>query len=659
MTRARGARWLAALVMVALGSCGDDQTAAIDFELADAPETAASGFCSTAPAPLDDDDAGCLRISICRTLAAGCEPIELNPPGDPGDRAELYGVALDETRRVRFDARLGGGPFEIDAFLTAKDGRPIAIGRARNVRFDGGTVRVRMYRHTKASCAGARRSGGEDRPTLPRAFHSAVALPNDDVLVLGGVVGDGINAVGLASGVLLQDSIEVYSVKDERFHDVSVRGWDGRVFFSAVPIPSAGRAGPFRIRIVGGFTVAEASRPVLRFDILQSRSVHGSPVVPSADAVPAPTVDLVYDPENRSARIETPELSITSAAFNEHTGFGTGVAPETFAGVLLGITGGPMLDMGFPPGPGTEFAGAALFLDAAGSPVSCTGGGTEIPLLNPRWGGSITRINAGDGRALIWGGNVNQPTEAETLPAAGEIVTPASDCSTIPVAGGAASPDLLPEPSAFHTATAMGGGNILVAGGFRVSGLGDGALMGIERLLANPWIHILQFTGDRFIPVGVFDGGELGPGRVFHTATLVERATTVDENGRTTATEPAVILVGGATTMMGANLQPLALVQAVRLVEGNYVVEPACRACPEAFLNVPRWGHAVAPLPGGRLLVTGGFDTNPTGMVISAISTAEVLSIDEAPLALPLDQCVMSDPAAGTDAGPPPGLDGG
>jgi hypothetical protein len=65
-----------------------------------------------------------------------------------------------------------------------------------------------------------------------------------------------------------------------------------------------------------------------------------------------------------------------------------------------------------------------------------------------------------------------------------------------------------------------------------------------------------------------------------------------------------------------------------------------------APLAVPRWGHAVSVLPGGRLLVTGGLTRR--GNTLRALSTAEVLLLEAPPP--PVDACIV--PSA--DAGAPP-----
>ncbi|MDQ3037889.1 MAG: hypothetical protein M3Y87_36175, partial [Myxococcota bacterium] len=58
----------------------------------------------------------------------------------------------------------------------------------------------------------------------------------------------------------------------------------------------------------------------------------------------------------------------------------------------------------------------------------------------------------------------------------------------------------------------------------------------------------------------------------------------------------------------------------------------------------PRWGHAIAPLPGDRVLVTGGFARE--GATLRAISSAETLLLATPPA--PISGCGQSD---GSDAG--------
>jgi hypothetical protein len=405
------------------------------------------------------------------------------------------------------------------------------------------------------------------------------------------------------------------------------------------------------VLLTGGFT-ASGSDPVLRFDAIQGFSVHGSPVVPTVSAAPAPPLELSYDPSTRRLNVRevtVDEMMLPAAGFNAATGYDPS-DPEMASTVLLGITGGPDLGLSRPS---TQFAGAAVRLDSTGQPLPCGGAETKIELLNHRWGATITRIAAGSSTALIWGGNVDERAADSWLPAAGELVTSGS-CLTTPVAGGGSMPD----PTAFHTATPFQGGHIILAGGLLVNAREGSALQGFSTAYAQfdpvgmrgAVISVLSPTGSDppffSAPVG---GAPPAVGRIFHTATAMRRVTMVGPDAMPTAAEDVVLIAGGAASLPGRRLGQLGELVTVKFDGASFVVVPAFDSAPAAPLIHPRWGHAAAPLPNGRLLITGGLRLNAAGDQLQTISAAEVFAIDQEPPAI--SACEVGGVPGGGDSG--------
>jgi N-acetylneuraminic acid mutarotase len=129
---------------------------------------------------------------------------------------------------------------------------------------------------------------------------------------------------------------------------------------------------------------------------------------------------------------------------------------------------------------------------------------------------------------------------------------------------------------AYHTATALPDGRVLVAGGAGVSGT-----LSAEDAVAELWDP----------PSGQWSlAGSLRTPRYDHTATLLP-------DGR-------VLVVGGRRA--GGN---------VGGVSTSEVWDPKLRSWREVGrLNIPRYGHHAILLPGGRVFVAGGFRDESTSL---------------------------------------------
>lgn len=213
-----------------------------------------------------------------------------------------------------------------------------------------------------------------------------------------------------------------------------------------------------------------------------------------------------------------------------------------------------------------------------------------------------------DGRVLVTGGEwLGRPPGSV---ATEELLDPETGASAPP----AGSP--MVQPRAFHTATVLGDGRVLVAGGFNSFGGGEA----IEAELFDPATETFTYTGSlahprgghaavrlddgRVLVVGGMDGawdyvpgaelwdpdtGAFGPAgalatpRMDHTATLLA-------DGR--------VLVAGGVDGEGRRLDALE------------VWDPATLAFTPAGarLGAARAMHTATPLPDGRVLLVGGED---------------------------------------------------
>ena len=246
------ATWAVAVALSAAG-CGDDVAVqGIAFELA-ASTTNGAAACLEAVAALPDT-VDCVGISLCQREGTGCTPIPLSRPGGSPHMGEPLLVPLDANRAVRFDAPIPDGDVEMEVVVYA-DGAAIAEGSGLLSR--GAAPAVLLHPYEAASCAGGGTDGVAPRS---RALHAAMAMPNGDVLIFGGVSGERVPVYGLALGARLQRGVDVFLGREGRFAPVTVigagavEGGLGRVLFTAIPLDAAAD-GRQRIRLLGGLTV--------------------------------------------------------------------------------------------------------------------------------------------------------------------------------------------------------------------------------------------------------------------------------------------------------------------------------------------------------------------------------------------------------------------
>lgn len=523
----------------------------------------------------------------------------------PGDdhandrRTELRFSRSGSDNQIQFDLELeqrADHDIEVRAYA---GGVPYASGRLSFVRAGEPLLRVRLEPYGRWTCAGPGADGG-----LPvaRALHRAVALPNGDALIVGGVTGEGVQPLAVDGGALLQRIVEVYDASESRFHRIDVRDLDGSsgigaVFHDAYFLETTGD-GRYRVRVIGGFTSLD--QPGVRFDALQGLTQYSSPILPAARAEVRDSIDLLYDPQAR-----TMEVSLVDPGVVRRAGMNAVSEPDAngLAVVALGLLDGG--GTGLRPMPMLSGQWYSL-------PMRVTPSATAMPLLAPRFGHTASRMN--EASVLIWGGNVTMTSADEVSRRAGEMLGAGAGVIPSHASG-------RPPATAFHTATPIAGG-VLIAGGMEVTpGEGSG---GVSTTPSSQPLTVLSLDpGGQVIGTPVAMAPETWTTPIFHAATALP--------------DESVILVGGAIRWMppgAAGPSHLwATDQVIRVFRdgvGTYVATSLAR------MMGPRWGHTVTPLPGGRVLVVGGFvrEEDIPGddfWPLRAISSAEILPVDEVP----------------------------
>jgi hypothetical protein len=645
----RGAPVAAALVAAlaacaaAFGACSDDSKyGTLDVELA---ATGACGAGREAPLPAE---VTCLGVELCRPGDAGvCEPVPLvrssGGHGGPGARV----LRLERQAQLTFDTAATGGGYVLRVTAYDASGAVVATGTATDVAI-GGTARVRLQRPGQWTCAPGTPAGA----LAARALHHAVSLPSGEVLVFGGVAGDGVDLLGLdrassPQGARLEPSVEVFVPSEQRFAPVAVRGtWRGRVLSSVALLPDE-PPGPYRIALYGGYETTSGA--VLRLDARQTGTTTGTPLVPDPAATPGSPLLLTYDPASRALTVEA--LDFNSGSFVS-TGFGA-------VSDLVGAAGAGVVVLGagaFREGAAvdspleTTLVPRAFWYGPDGRALSSVGSAT---LSAARFGATATRIDSDT--VLLWGGSVGEATAARARELAGEVVRRSgASVVTIPIAGGvprdcpfsAALPadptTTLPDPTAFHTATAVAGRRVLLAGGLLVGGV-DCPTRGVSTLFTNRPLVLVAVPTDPAAPATAQDvpHGDYEPS-ILHAALPVEGYR---------GAPGGVLLTGGAVSLGALRLGATA--QA-----GIVTVSPSGPAyTPLPPLRRARWGHTLSALPGGRVLVVGGFEVFMDGSRARAraLDDGEVLLVepDPAPIAECADVPFVPPADAGrADAGP-------
>lgn len=565
---------LAATFGFGLVGCSDKEETPFELLLVKSP-AAQAGMCP-------DEGTGVLDKTVIRTVRVTFFDVGAGPASPQTFICDRL-IAADESGDVFYLARPKSTILDIRVEAFGEPAQPgdatplIASGRLDGVTFSRTSEipRVFMAHTNELGCS----LGAMQRA---RAFHAATPLPGGRALITGGAVATNgeVTAVAEGAGLQLTDLIEIYDSRTGSFTQPDVAGEPGipRAFHSAFLVAGS-TADIAKVLLLGGIsqgTVPEGSG-VIKIPLGPEHPFRMSPAPQSA---PAPamllTVDFTVDPPlvTRS----TDELIGWPAAYFQ----GSAVYGSTGACV---VGGAQAID------------GNGAFTTTSSIDLSLPDGAGHYPvpanLIIPRVGSTVT-ASADGSSALIWGGNLNQPNPSLNV-AERLSIDPAPVLSSVLSLDASASTGATPISTAFHTATLLPGGDVLIVGGFVVQANlalnpDPASPLTIVRVQGNQFqIHPQHSVG--FTPVGYHAALALGDGRVLLTGGSPLYVPGVSpcpppgaESAWTCSRSQALIYTPGASPSDGGALDPL----------------------PAGELQVPRFGHTMSLLSNRTVLITGG-----------------------------------------------------
>jgi hypothetical protein len=404
----------------------------------------------------------------------------------------------------------------------------------------------------------------------PRAFHTATALPNGQVLLVGGLTQPGQSG---GTGLRIDHSIEVYEPRTGTFKRVGGDLPEGRAFHSATLLTSPA-AGPYDLMLVGGLAAptTQPTEPVVKLGLAGDPL----PLVPTAIAAQASSVVLRYFPWTDPPQVQQLKASpkLTGRIF--HTQASTTGGQAVVLGGLDAISAGRLT---------TQDTLEVLTSDTK------TEHDGPYALQRARVGAAAAPL--GTDKLLVFGGNLDSSAGKQGAEAA-EIVSlmpsPASALATVEF--GSAS---RVKPVAFGSLTPLSGGDLLLVGGLEVD---QGAAKTprttgtVQRLnLVGSSLRVTDVAAAIFTPVA------------FHAAQTLRSG--------------EVLLTGG---MSAVGTCPVGVA-----CDRAYRYDPTGAQLKLIdTMRTGRLGHRVSQLAGDQLLLSGGLQI--TGTTLKALSAAELFS---------------------------------
>jgi hypothetical protein len=505
----------------------------------------------------------------------------------------VFGKGAKQELLIPEKVEAAGGRYTVvvEAF---KDDKLWYVGRNESMKIAPDGQGVVYMRPTVAADFADPKSQGfscVDQQKLYRAFHSATLLPNGQVLLYGGVIGelDGDTFDTNKNLAFATGSVEVYRPTELGFW--AVKGdLPRRAFHHAVLLPSP-PAGPYRILVIGGIQPKE---PTPQSPLLELKTSETPFILnPHPDATAAPALVITYDPESDSASSQEvaalPTAMFPAAAVKSD---GATLVLAGGAAAATWTTTTPAKQTGF-TGPKSLHL---IDLPASGDPsVRAT-----TTMNNVRVGHTLALM--GEDSHVVVGGQMDGQLadDGEYLAGSGSptaFAFPKGTASSMPVAWHTLTPIGATDQELFDGTNAPGGA--LWAGGFTLSqwaGASDPL-----RGTANPpnprpqqdALHLVREgsppTADE---VTTESGGTLTPG---HYATTGYHAATRLPDG-------SVLLTGGKVDC-GGDSAYCASNQAVIYALYGGVIQLRAGTWE---LTEPRFGHRVTRLLDNSLLVTGG-----------------------------------------------------
>jgi hypothetical protein len=433
----------------------------------------------------------------------------------------------------------------------------------------------------------------------PRAFHTATKLPNNQVLILGGLVASttvpSSETIGLAPLFVTGDA-EIYDPATQTFTKVAEKSGTAiaRAFHQATLIDSSG--GKFTLLVVGGATVSDATMPAMG---LNTGAAKGPRLVPFD------TSDALFLMPLSTRAATTAELVVYDPAT-------TSVTRTRLDGFMLGAfaAAAPFTD-GIAVAGGTDW-GDPLNTEVPVQAVSARRG-METPRMGPlsdaRIGATLTPLS--DDTALVWGGQIT------TTDPQAELVSGLSVGGIIGSTPAMTTGDL---PTQFHTATPVNTDatsatqDILVTGGFIETTQGT-ALLPPQSTMgpAARIVTVAKATGAATVAPATLGGGYAED----PTCMATKRYRPAGWEAAVALPDGRVLVAGGAPTYQNADASTTPPTPACNDCDGgsglfcatrqaSIFTPPATLSPVTEPLQVARFGHAVTLLGDGSVLVSGG-----------------------------------------------------
>jgi len=410
-----------ALAAAGCGGGDDDSADAVPITIA----VAASGGDCTAAIPTQtvaDLGASRMRLTVSLHRSDGDSELVCDEAVDLTGGEAVQPLTLDTSATDRMDLL-------VEAFDDSQPPRLLASGAVlginRRPRLD--PLAVLLARAGASSCTPGPLAS-------PRSFHTATALPDGEVLVIGGV------APSAETGFDVVDSIEVYDPGTGQFRTAQGDLPEGRAFHQAILLDSPSDQSAFDLLLVGGVATPGATAPAIGI----GSDADPLPFVPLAGASAAGAVVVRYFPWTDPPQVQ----QMTSSPALLGRVFHAAARVDDQIVVAGGIRA-----------PGSGLADTADDLEVLALDASHRG---PYPLLHPRVGAVAAAL--GDDQVLLFGGNL--------LSAGADLAAEAAEVISI-ADGESADASFEPEsvalvtPVAHATLTAVDDG-LLLAGGLQV-----------------------------------------------------------------------------------------------------------------------------------------------------------------------------------------------
>jgi hypothetical protein len=571
---------------IALVGCADKKSPLIKIVLAHG--ASAASRCVGNDVPLDGPLAGVdtVRISVVTHKQAGDAGLPVC------DRVLAFGKQSPNLRLPVTSARTFD--LHVEAFGPGANGQVGRIASGSLIGLDPAaksTAPVLMYPSELFRCVNSRLA-------QPRAFHSAVALPDGKVLVVGGLVADPmdktIEVLDKQQLFFVTGGAELYDPADGAFHPITEPTPQPRAFHAAAALPDLKLCpgASYAVLLVGGMTTTQPNQAVLG----PTTGQQGSRLIPFDTSM------LIANPlPARAAPSEVMCVTVSGAGVTAtRTALPGGPAPGAFQAAA-------------PLKSGLAIAGGIDFSNTLNMPINGTelatlasdGTKTSGQVAAPRLGGAMALLappaaNAAPDRALIWGG-ATTPTDPVAL-----IVNGLSQGA---LSSTALTAPMGTVPTQFQTATPVSDGQkVLVTGGFQVIPGG----IDIQPPPADKAVLLVTPSGTAVasdpVPLGAFMPRYKPAG--WESAVALK-------DGR--------VLVSGGAPAHGASstdCEDAAAAGLLCAITQAGLFDGTTLSPTTGSMLVRRFGHSSTVLPDGNVLILGG--VNFDGAMTRTLADAEI-----------------------------------